>query len=155
MTCRTRSKFSSNVLAIRRNSPSCWTFPFHRKTDLTPGRMLTHAASWLSTRRCAMSRACCSVPTEVTTTRSEGAFSRFFTKDQGTGAVPLSSSARTGCEILARVAMVLPERVTLIEVGPRDGFQSEQKLIPTALKVELIEALADAGLTEIQVCSFV
>ena len=51
--------------------------------------------------------------------------------------------------------MVLPERVTLIEVGPRDGFQSEQKLIPTDLKVELIDGLADAGLTEIQVCSFV
>jgi hydroxymethylglutaryl-CoA lyase len=51
--------------------------------------------------------------------------------------------------------MVLPERVTLIEVGPRDGFQSEQKLIPTELKVELIEGLLDAGLTEIQVCSFV
>ena len=51
--------------------------------------------------------------------------------------------------------MVLPERVTLIEVGPRDGFQSEQKLIPTELKVELIGQLADAGLTEIQICSFV
>jgi hydroxymethylglutaryl-CoA lyase len=51
--------------------------------------------------------------------------------------------------------MILPGRVTLIEVGPRDGFQSEKKLIPTELKVALIEELAGSGLMEIQVCSFV
>ncbi len=51
--------------------------------------------------------------------------------------------------------MNLPERVTLCEVGPRDGFQFEEKLIPTDLKVETITALADAGLPIIQVTSFV
>ena len=51
--------------------------------------------------------------------------------------------------------MNLPERVTLCDVGPRDGFQFEEKLIPTDLKVEAIAALADAGLPIIQVTSFV
>ena len=49
----------------------------------------------------------------------------------------------------------LPERVTLCEVGPRDGFQFEEKLIPADLKVDVITALADAGLPVIQVTSFV
>lgn len=51
--------------------------------------------------------------------------------------------------------MTLPEHVVLCEVGPRDGFQFEGKLIPTDLKVELINGLARAGLTRIQVTSFV
>ncbi|MFQ5569172.1 MAG: hydroxymethylglutaryl-CoA lyase [Rhodothermales bacterium] len=51
--------------------------------------------------------------------------------------------------------MQLPERVTLCEVGPRDGFQFEEKFIPTDLKLEVIRALADAGLPIIQVTSFV
>ncbi len=49
--------------------------------------------------------------------------------------------------------MNLPERITLCEVGPRDGFQFEEKLIPTDLKVEAITALAEAGLPIIQVGS--
>jgi hydroxymethylglutaryl-CoA lyase len=44
--------------------------------------------------------------------------------------------------------------VTLIEEGPREGFQSEKASIPTADKIELIEALAKTGLTEINCCSF-
>ena len=51
--------------------------------------------------------------------------------------------------------MNLPETVTLIEVGPRDGFQAESKSIPTRLKVETIEALVEAGVRQIQVTSFV
>lgn len=51
--------------------------------------------------------------------------------------------------------MNLPRYVTLCEVGPRDGFQFEDKPIPTDLKVEIIEGLADAGLRRIQVTSFV
>lgn len=51
--------------------------------------------------------------------------------------------------------MNLPERVTLCEVGPRDGFQFEETLIPTALKVDAITALAEAGLPIIQATSFV
>ena len=49
----------------------------------------------------------------------------------------------------------LPQKVTLIEVGPRDGFQFEKKIIPTELKAEIISRLVDAGLKHIQVASFV
>jgi len=49
----------------------------------------------------------------------------------------------------------LPDKVTLIEVGPRDGFQFENKIIPTNLKVEIISDLVDAGIKDIQVTSFV
>jgi len=49
----------------------------------------------------------------------------------------------------------LPNKVTLIEVGPRDGFQFEKRIIPTNLKVEIISGLVDAGLRDIQVTSFV
>lgn len=51
--------------------------------------------------------------------------------------------------------MSLPDRVELCDVGPRDGFQFEDRFIPTDLKVEIITALADAGLSRIQVTSFV
>lgn len=51
--------------------------------------------------------------------------------------------------------MNLPEKVNLIEVGPRDGFQAESKPIPTDLKVEIIEALTQTGLRHLQVTSFV
>jgi hydroxymethylglutaryl-CoA lyase len=49
----------------------------------------------------------------------------------------------------------LPASVTLIEVGPRDGFQFESKVIPTRLKAEIISAFVDAGIKAIQVTSFV
>ena len=45
--------------------------------------------------------------------------------------------------------------VRVIEVGPRDGFQMESRFIPTELKIEIIEALAGAGLREIEAVSFV
>lgn len=48
-----------------------------------------------------------------------------------------------------------PKSVELIEVGPRDGFQFEEKVIPTRLKLEVIAGLVAAGLKEIQVTSFV
>ena len=49
----------------------------------------------------------------------------------------------------------LPDKVTLIEVGPRDGFQFEKQMIPTEMKVEIINDLVRAGLKHIQVASFV
>ena len=51
--------------------------------------------------------------------------------------------------------MTFPDTVTLVEVGPRDGFQLESKIIPTALKLEIISGLSAAGLKHIQVASFV
>ncbi len=49
----------------------------------------------------------------------------------------------------------LPERVRVREVGPRDGFQNEPEVVPTADKVRLIELLAASGLERIEVTSFV
>ena len=51
--------------------------------------------------------------------------------------------------------MSLPARVKLVEVGPRDGLQNEKLPVPAAIKVELVHRLQDAGLTEIEVTSFV
>ncbi|HEU0290026.1 MAG TPA: hydroxymethylglutaryl-CoA lyase [Burkholderiales bacterium] len=48
-----------------------------------------------------------------------------------------------------------PKSVTLHEEGPREGFQIEPGPIPTARKIEFIEALAETGLRHIQVASFV
>jgi hydroxymethylglutaryl-CoA lyase len=48
-----------------------------------------------------------------------------------------------------------PARVQIREVGPRDGFQNEPETIPTADKVRLINALAEAGYQRIEVASFV
>ena len=41
------------------------------------------------------------------------------------------------------------------EVGPRDGLQNEPGELPTAVKVELIERLADAGLSSVEATAFV
>lgn len=51
--------------------------------------------------------------------------------------------------------MTLPAFVTIVEVGPRDGLQNETQLIPTAVKVEWIKQLMDAGLSVIEPTSFV
>jgi hydroxymethylglutaryl-CoA lyase len=51
--------------------------------------------------------------------------------------------------------MTTPDRVRIREVGPRDGFQNEPEHIPTDDKVRLIELLARAGFTRIEVASFV
>mmetsp|Transcript_14273 Transcript_14273/g.7041 ORF Transcript_14273/g.7041 Transcript_14273/m.7041 type:complete len:308 (+) Transcript_14273:2292-3215(+) len=49
----------------------------------------------------------------------------------------------------------LPKSVIITEVGPRDGFQFEKKLIPINLKLKIIKGLIDAGIKHIQVVSFV
>jgi hydroxymethylglutaryl-CoA lyase len=49
----------------------------------------------------------------------------------------------------------VPERVRILEVGPRDGLQNEGRIVPTAEKLRFIGALAEAGLREIEVSSFV
>ncbi len=51
--------------------------------------------------------------------------------------------------------MSLPSRVQLIDVGPRDGLQNEKQPVPAAVKIELVHRLQAAGLTEIEVTSFV
>ena len=49
----------------------------------------------------------------------------------------------------------LPFRVTLVDVGPRDGLQNEKQTVATEHKVALVERLQAAGLREIEVTSFV
>ena len=51
--------------------------------------------------------------------------------------------------------MDLPEKVTLVEVGPRDGLQNESRTIPLDAKLQLIDDLARAGHTVIEAGSFV
>ncbi len=51
--------------------------------------------------------------------------------------------------------MKLPSKVKLVDVGPRDGLQNEKAPVPAAVKIELVQRLQDAGLTEIEVTSFV
>jgi len=48
-----------------------------------------------------------------------------------------------------------PEHVTIVEVGPRDGLQNEQQVVPTPVKVELVDRLARAGLPVVETTSFV
>lgn len=45
--------------------------------------------------------------------------------------------------------------VTIIEVGPRDGLQNEQKFVPTEKKMELIQKLLNAGIQRLEATSFV
>ena len=51
--------------------------------------------------------------------------------------------------------MNLPSRVQLIDVGPRDGLQNEKQVIDAEIKIELVHRLQAAGLTEIEVTSYV
>ena len=49
----------------------------------------------------------------------------------------------------------LPTKVRIVEMGPRDGLQNEPGTVPTSVKLELIDRLADAGLTAIESTAFV
>jgi hydroxymethylglutaryl-CoA lyase len=50
---------------------------------------------------------------------------------------------------------MIPSRVTLVEVGPRDGLQNEKQPVCAAVKIELVHRLQEAGLREIEVTSYV
>ncbi|WP_409251262.1 hydroxymethylglutaryl-CoA lyase [Bacillus sp. SCS-153A] len=51
--------------------------------------------------------------------------------------------------------MDLPKKVTMIEVGPRDGLQNEKNFVPTDIKIQFIRALKESGLKEMELTSFV
>src|SRR5262249_39687602 len=63
-------------------------------------------------------------------------------------------SRRTRLQYNERMAE-LPKRVRIVEVGPRDGLQNEQKTVLTEKKAEFIRLLGAAGLKDIEVASFV
>ena len=50
---------------------------------------------------------------------------------------------------------MIPKKIQLVEVGPRDGLQNEKLWVETETKIALIEKLAQAGLTKIEATSFV
>src|SRR5205085_3152795 len=52
-------------------------------------------------------------------------------------------------------AMKYPDKVKLVDVGPRDGLQNEKQMVPAEVKIALVHRLQDAGLKEIEVTSFV
>ncbi len=49
----------------------------------------------------------------------------------------------------------LPKRVTIVEVGPRDGLQNEPEFVPTEKKIEFVNMLTAAGCKKIEATSFV
>lgn len=50
---------------------------------------------------------------------------------------------------------VLPAKVRIVEVGPRDGLQNEKAFIPTNQKIRFVDALSETGLADIEATSFV
>ena len=50
---------------------------------------------------------------------------------------------------------MMPAKVKLVEVSPRDGLQNEKQFVPTEIKVELVNRLADAGFQNVEATSFV
>ncbi|MBU6485422.1 MAG: hydroxymethylglutaryl-CoA lyase [Betaproteobacteria bacterium] len=65
--------------------------------------------------------------------------------------MPEAPDRRTDSEAAAK----LPRSVRLVEVGPRDGLQNEQAIVPTDVKVALIDMLAGAGFPAVEATSFV
>ncbi|HLO10682.1 MAG TPA: hydroxymethylglutaryl-CoA lyase [Pseudoneobacillus sp.] len=53
------------------------------------------------------------------------------------------------------MTMNLPKKVTIIEVGPRDGLQNEKSFVPTEVKKQFIRSLKSAGIKEMELTSFV
>ncbi|XP_010247162.1 PREDICTED: hydroxymethylglutaryl-CoA lyase, mitochondrial-like isoform X2 [Nelumbo nucifera] len=49
----------------------------------------------------------------------------------------------------------IPKFVKIVEVGPRDGLQNEKSMVPTTVKIELIQRLVSSGLSVVEATSFV
>jgi hydroxymethylglutaryl-CoA lyase len=49
----------------------------------------------------------------------------------------------------------IAQSIEIVEVGPRDGLQSESQVLPTTVKVEFVQRLLAAGLERIENASFV
>ncbi|XP_069079560.1 hydroxymethylglutaryl-CoA lyase, mitochondrial isoform X1 [Pleurodeles waltl] len=68
-----------------------------------------------------------------------------FSKALAKGIRPLNTSSSAS----------LPKQVKIVEVGPRDGLQNEKNLVPTEVKIRLIDLLSEAGIPVIEATSFV
>ncbi|XP_020884403.1 hydroxymethylglutaryl-CoA lyase, mitochondrial isoform X2 [Arabidopsis lyrata subsp. lyrata] len=54
-----------------------------------------------------------------------------------------------------KISKGIPKFVKIVEVGPRDGLQNEKNIVPTSVKVELIQRLVSSGLPVVEATSFV
>src|SRR5712691_8941592 len=59
------------------------------------------------------------------------------------------------CDDTRAVPLTTPERISIVEVAPRDGLQAEDRTLSTDVKLELLDRLADAGHRAIEATSFV
>uniref|UniRef100_A0A0E0C0H9 hydroxymethylglutaryl-CoA lyase n=1 Tax=Oryza meridionalis TaxID=40149 RepID=A0A0E0C0H9_9ORYZ len=66
-----------------------------------------------------------------------------------------SSSGQQSIGIGNKIIHDLPRSVKIVEVGPRDGLQNEKNIVPTHVKIELIQRLATSGLSVVEATSFV
>src|SRR5262249_59340967 len=64
-------------------------------------------------------------------------------------------SEKGGARITQKLFVDLPRRVTVVEVGPRDGLQNEKGVVTTADKIRFIDLLSAAGFSVVEVTSFV
>ena len=61
----------------------------------------------------------------------------------------------SGNDVATRIGTSISPSIEIVEVGPRDGLQSESRVLPTDTKVEFVRRLVTAGLRRIEVASFV
>ncbi|KAG9268311.1 hydroxymethylglutaryl-CoA lyase, mitochondrial [Astyanax mexicanus] len=83
---------------------------------------------------------------------------RFVPSSLGPAAVQRSLSFSSSAAVRAislSPTKPLPEKVKIVEVGPRDGLQNEKTLVPAEVKIRLIDMLSEAGLPVVEATSFV
>ncbi|XP_039131875.1 LOW QUALITY PROTEIN: hydroxymethylglutaryl-CoA lyase, mitochondrial-like [Dioscorea cayenensis subsp. rotundata] len=66
-----------------------------------------------------------------------------------------SNHVEMGGDLAQKFFRGLPSYVKVVEVGPRDGLQNENSIVPTAVKLKLIQLLAASGLAVVEATSFV
>ncbi|XP_039218999.1 hydroxymethylglutaryl-CoA lyase, mitochondrial isoform X1 [Crotalus tigris] len=67
---------------------------------------------------------------------------------------PLRRGSLIG-QLSLTTAGTFPKHVKIVEVGPRDGLQNEKNIVPTRVKIDLINMLSETGLSVIEATSFV
>ena len=67
-----------------------------------------------------------------------------------------TASLLTKCKsLLAKSPSLLPKRIRLVEVGPRDGLQNESAILDVDFKIKMIEGLISCGVQHIETGAFV
>ncbi|KAI1894981.1 hypothetical protein AGOR_G00101260 [Albula goreensis] len=73
----------------------------------------------------------------------------------GHRSIALRSTVAAARSVGVSSVKALPDRVKIVEVGPRDGLQNEKTIVPAEVKIRLIDMLSEAGLPVIEATSFV